>query len=247
MVKRMTGKAAPFAAVASLVAAFAFPQGLGRLEGVVKDQQGLVLPGVVVTLTGGAVMGPRLATTDIDGSYRFPSLPPGSYDLLFELSGFQTFNRQGVTVVTGSTFKIDATLPLAGVTEALTVTGSSPLIDVKGTGVGATFGTEELEDVPSATDMWAVLHQTPGIRMGGFDVGGSHKSQQTGYDSFGVRWQNRIVNEGVNTTEGAGASGGYYDFYAIDEFRVSAQGADVEMSNPGASVVTTFKSGGNEL
>jgi hypothetical protein len=59
--------------------------------------------------------------------------------------------------------------------------------------------------------------------------------------------QNRIVNEGVNTTEDAGWAGGYYDYYAIGEFRVSAQGSDVEMSSPGASVVTAFKSGGNEL
>jgi outer membrane receptor protein involved in Fe transport len=229
------------------VAALALSQGSGRLEGVAKDAQGLVLPGVTVTLTGAAVMGQRLATTGVDGSYRFLALPPGSYDLLFELAGFQTFDRQGVIVTTGDTFAIDVTLPLAAVAEAITVTGGSPLVDVKATGVGATFGAAVLEDVPSATDMWAVLQQTPGIRMGGFDVGGSHKSLQTEYDSFGVRYQNRIVNEGVNSTEGTGYAGGYYDYYAIEEFRVSAQGADVEMSSPGANVVSVFKSGGNEL
>jgi outer membrane receptor protein involved in Fe transport len=244
----MTRKIAYITLGVVLVAALAFPQaGTGRLEGVVKDAQGLVLPGATVTLTGAAVMGQRTATTDVDGSYRFLALPPSTYNLSFELAGFQTFRREGIIITSGSTFTIDANLQIATVAETITVTGESPVVDVKTTGVSATFDTTELHDVPSATDMWAVLQQTPGIRMQGFDVGGSHKSQQTGYDAFGISVQNRVVNEGVNTTEGAGWAGGYYDYYAIEEFRVSAQGADVEMSSPGAHVVSVFKSGSNEL
>jgi hypothetical protein len=232
-----------------LVASIAFPQAqsYGRLEGVVRDSQGLVLPGVTVTLSGENVMGTRMATTDVDGSYRFLALPPGTYNLLFELAGFQGLNREGVVVSTGSTFTIDASLQIATVAETITVTGESPVVDVKTTGISATFDQTQLYDVPSATDMWAVLGQTPGIRMTGYDVGGSHKSQQTGYESFGLRSQVRVINDGINTTEGTGGAGGYYDFYAIDEFQVSAQGADVEMSTPGAQVVATTKSGGNEF
>ncbi|HSF18736.1 MAG TPA: TonB-dependent receptor, partial [Vicinamibacteria bacterium] len=231
-----------------LAAALAFPQsGTGRLQGVVRDAQGLVLPGATVTLTGAAVMGQRAATTDVDGSYRFLALPPGSYELTFELSGFQSFRREGIVVASGVTFTIDANLQIATVAETITVTGESPVVDVKQTGVSATFDTKELQEVPSATDMWAVLGQTPGIKMSSYDVGGSHKSQQLNYDSFGIIGQNIIRNEGVNNTEGGGWTGGYYDFYAIDEYRVSAQGADVEMSSPGSHVVATWKSGGNDF
>ncbi len=232
-----------------LGAGLAFPQGqsYGRLEGVVRDAQGLVLPGVSVSLTGAGVMGARTATTGVDGSYRFLALPPGTYNMVFELSGFQTLNREGIIVTTGSTFTINVNLEIATVAETITVTGESPVVDVKTTGITATFDTAKLQEVPSATDMWSVLHQTPGVRMKGYDVGGSHKSQQTGYDTFGVQGQNRIINEGVNTTEGTSAAGGYYDYYAIQEFQVSAQGADVEMSTPGAQVVATTKSGGNEF
>ncbi len=151
-----------------LAAALAFPQaGTGRLEGVVKDAQGLVLPGASVTLTGATLMGRRTATSDVDGSYRFPALPAGSYDLTFELSGFQTLRREGVIVTSGSTFTIDANLQLATVSETVTVTGESPVVDVKTTGVSATFDTQELQEVPSATDMWSVLGKTPGVRMSG--------------------------------------------------------------------------------
>ena len=219
----------------------------GRLEGAASDAQGLVLPGVTVTLESTELVAARTATTDVDGSYRFAQLVAGSYNMTFELGGFQTVIFEEITVVGGSTFEINSTMDIATVAETVTVTGESPVVDVKSTGVSATFDTTQLEDVPSATDMWAVLQQSPGVRMRGYDVGGSHKSQQSGYETFGVRGQNRIINDGVNTTEGTGGAGGYYDFYAIGEFQVSAQGADVEMSTPGAQVNAVWKSGGNDF
>lgn len=228
--------------------ATAFSQQIyGRLEGAASDAQGLVLPGVTVTLESDELVTARTATTDVDGSYRFAQLTGGSYMLTFELGGFQTVVNEDIIVVGGSTYEINATMAIATVAETITVTGESPVVDVKSTGVSATFDTTQLEDVPSATDMWAVLQQSPGVRMRGYDVGGSHKSQQSGYETFGVRGQNRIINDGVNTTEGTGGAGGYYDFYAIGEFQVSAQGADVEMSTPGAQVNAVWKSGGNEF
>ena len=219
----------------------------GRLEGAASDAQGLVLPGVTVTLESAELVAPRNATTDVDGSYRFAQLVAGSYNMTFELGGFQTLVFEDITVVGGSTFEINSTMDIATVAETVTVTGESPVVDVKTTGVSATFDTTQLEDVPSATDMWAVLQQSPGVRMRGYDVGGSHKSQQSGYETFGVRGQNRIINDGVNTTEGTGGAGGYYDFYAIGEFQVSAQGADVESNTPGATVSAVWKSGGNDF
>ena len=219
----------------------------GRLEGAASDAQGLVLPGVTVTLESAQLVAARSATTDVDGSYRFAQLVAGSYNMTFELGGFQTLVFEDITVVGGSTFEINSTMDIATVAETVTVTGESPVVDVKTTGVSATFDTTQLEDVPSATDMWAVLQQSPGVRMRGYDVGGSHKSQQSGYETFGVRGQNRIINDGVNTTEGTGGAGGYYDFYAIGEFQVSAQGADVESNTPGATVNAVWKAGGNEF
>ena len=101
--------------------------------------------------------------------------------------------------------------------------------------------------MPTATDIWAVLGQASGVRMNGFDVGGSHKSQQSGYESFGIRNQNRVLNDGVDTTEGTGGAGFYADFFANEEVAVSAAGGDVEMNSPGSAVVNTIKSGGNKF
>ncbi len=180
-------------------------------------------------------MGESVVLTELDGSYLFRALAPGTYNLRFEMPGFSILDRLGIIVTTGTTITIDATLELAGVVESLIVTGESPTVDVKMTRVGATFNEFALHDIPSATDVWAVLAQSPGVRMRGYDVGGSHKSQQTYYESFGIREQNRVISDGVDSTEGSGGTGFYYDYYSMEEFQVSAGGADVEMTSPGAS------------
>lgn len=219
----------------------------GRLTGVVTDAQGAVLPGVTVTATSPSLLGANTAVTEVDGRYLFPSLPSGRYTLQYELSGFQTVRRENIVLALGQTLSVDMQLQLATLQETVTVTAESPVVDVTTTRVGSDFSGEKLVGIPSATDLWATLAQAPGVRMLGFDTGGSHKSQQTGYESFGVRNQNRVVTDGVDTTEGTGGAGFYQDFFAHEEITVSAAGADVSMNTPGSAVVSTIKSGGNEF
>ncbi|MFQ5793105.1 MAG: carboxypeptidase-like regulatory domain-containing protein, partial [Acidobacteriota bacterium] len=76
----------------------------GAILGTVKDAQGLVMPGVTVTLSGEAVLGEQVAVTLEDGTYRFRALRPGAYNIRFELSGFQTLNREGIIVEGNRTF-----------------------------------------------------------------------------------------------------------------------------------------------
>ena len=232
--------------LALVSAAPATAQTVGEIGGAVNDAQGLAVPGVIVTLAGEALIAPQTAVTLGDGSYRFRALGRGSYDLRYEIPGFRTLVREGVMVEGSRAVRIDAVLELAGVAETVTVSGDAPVIDVKTTALVNDFGVEELQDVPSATDVWAVLGQTAGVRMRGFDVGGSHKSQQTGYESFGIRNQNRVLADGVDTTEGEGGTGFYFDYYSIGEFTTTAAGADVQMTAPGSLVMMTMKSGGND-
>jgi outer membrane receptor protein involved in Fe transport len=219
----------------------------GRLLGTAKDAQSGVLPGVTVTATSPALIGQRTAVTESDGRYLITNLPSGTYTLKFELQGFQPYIRQNIVVTQGSTLTVDSTLELASLAENVTVTGDSPMVDTTTTKVGATFSGEVLVGVPSSTDLWGNLAQTPGVRMQGYDVGGSHKSQQTGYDAFGVRGQTKTMFEGIDTTEGDNGAFFYADFYAVSEVAVTAVGGDVETSSPGATNVQNFKSGGNRF
>jgi Carboxypeptidase regulatory-like domain/TonB dependent receptor len=217
----------------------------GRLTGTVTDSQGAVLPGVTVTARSPALMGVRTVVSEADGSYSIAALPSGDYELTFELTGFTTFKRGNLRIGLGQILTVDAQLQVAALQESVTVSAASPVVDMQNTKVGTDFTTDKLVGVPTATDIWAVLGQAAGVRMTGFDVGGSHKSQQSGYESFGIRNQNRVLNNGIDTTEGTGAAGFYADYFANEEVAVSAAGGDVEMNTPGSAVISTIKSGGN--
>src|SRR4249919_2145865 len=98
------------AALASVIAlaigAPAFAQGggassTGTIQGRVADAQGAVLPGVTVTATSPALIQPQTTVTSETGNYRFPAVPPGSYALSFELAGFNTLKRDGISITLG--------------------------------------------------------------------------------------------------------------------------------------------------
>ena len=94
----------------------------------------------------------------------------------------------------GQTMSFDAQLEVGGLTESITVTGASPLVDTSTTAIGTNLKGDELIAVPNSTDVWGALSESPGVRMQGFDVGGSHKSQQSGYEVFGIQSQARTVS-----------------------------------------------------
>ncbi|MGE0815327.1 MAG: TonB-dependent receptor [Vicinamibacterales bacterium] len=236
------------AGVAALMAMPAYAQiTQGRITGTVSDAQGGVLPGVTVTATSPALIGVRTTVSQADGNYMFPALPTGVYKLTFELEGFKKVERENISVTLGQTISFDAKLEVGGLTESITVTGDSPLVDTSTTKIGTSLKGDALIAVPNSTDVWGALSEAPGVRMQGFDVGGSHKSQQSGYESFGIQNQARVVSDGIDHTEGVGGTGFYEDYYANEEVSVSALGADVEMNSGGAAIVTTIKSGGNEF
>lgn len=244
MALRMMMLVAAFCAVATSATA---QIDQGRLTGTIKDAQSGVLPGVTVTAKSPALIGTRSVVSESDGTYSIASLPSGPYELTFELSGFQVFKRGNIVLGLGQILTIDGQLQVATLQESVTVTGVSPVVDMQSSKVGTDFTADKLVGVPTATDVWAVLGQASGVRMTGFDVGGSHKSQQTGYESFGIRNQNRVLNDGVDTTEGTGGAGFYADFFSNEEVAVAAAGGDVEMNTPGSAVVNTIKSGGNKF
>ncbi len=236
-----------FVGVAVVVCTASAQELRGRIDGVVTDNTGGVLPGVTVTVSGPALIQPQVTVTGADGSYRFPALPTGLYTLVFELSGFQTVRREEIRVGLATTVTINIQMPLAGVEETLTITGESPVVDVKNTNVGTSFTKELMQDIPNARDIWAAMAQAPGFQMNSYDVGGSHTGTQTTYSTYGFQGQNKTLLEGINVTEGQDANAGYFDFGSFEEFSIGGAGNMGEQTGPGAFLNLTIKSGGDNF
>src|ERR687898_2919626 len=88
--------------VALSVGSSAFAQGggassTGTIQGRVTDSQGAVLPGVTVTATSPSALGAQTTVTSETGNYRFPAVPPGNHEVTYELAGFNTLKREGIS------------------------------------------------------------------------------------------------------------------------------------------------------
>ena len=83
--------------------------------------------------------------------------------------------------------------------------------------------------------------------MGRIDVGGNRAGTQTGYTAYGYSGQNRVLVEGINTTEGTGGAGFYVDYGSFEEVFLGTIGQGAEMPTPGVQSQMLGKSGGNKF
>src|SRR6478752_10523618 len=234
------------------LAPLAFAQGggastTGTIQGRVADSSGAVLPGVTVTATSPSMIGTQTQVSNENGSYRFPAVPPGVYEVSFELAGFNTVKRSGITISLGFTANVNADLQVATLQETVTVSGASPVIDTSATRVQQNFKLEQLNSIPNGRDMWALLAATPGVVMSNIDIGGNRAGTQTGYRAYGLSGQVRTSVEGINTTEGTNGAGFYYDYGSFEEVFLGVAGQGAEAATPGVQSNFLGKSGGNKF
>ena len=104
-------------------------QTTGTITGRIVDAQGAVVPGVTVTGKNAATGFTRSEVSDGSGVYRLTALPVGTYDLTAELQGFTKVENKGIVVSVGQTLDVAMILKLATVSETVTVTGGTPLIE----------------------------------------------------------------------------------------------------------------------
>jgi hypothetical protein len=219
----------------------------GSIIGTVTDQTQGVLPGVTVTVGGPALMGTRTAVTDAEGKYRVPALPAGSeYTVLFELQGFATVKREQIRLDVGFTATINSTLNPAGVTETVTVSGASPVVDATASRVATHLNSEQITStLVGSRDYAAVMSQMPGVLNSTLDVAGTNATTMQGYRAYGLSGGRGEV-EGINTSQfGSGGLIGYGDMESYDDMAINVLGNTAETNVPGAYINVVSKSGGN--
>ncbi len=247
---RCVAAALLFAFVLSTTPAWAQAAGTatsGSIFGKVSDSSGAVLPGVTVNLSSPSLLGTPVAVTNAQGTYRFPSLPPGNFTLRFELTGFRTLIREGIQLTLAFTATVNVQMEVAGLEESVTVTSQSPVVDAVNSQVRTSFSKELLASVPSSRDMWSILAETPAVVMSRIDVGGNTAGTQTGYSAYGISGQTKPVIEGIIGLESNGSVGFYYDYGSFDEVSIGATGQGAEMATAGVQSVFISKSGGNKF
>jgi hypothetical protein len=218
----------------------------GNIYGKVTDEQGGVLPGATITLTG-ATIGARTTISGPNGDFRFLNLDPGNYTVSVSLTGFATTQRS-VIVSAGVNVEVAFTSKVAAVTETVTVSAETPVIDSKKTGTGTTVTRDELSMIPNSRDPWAFMRAVPGVQIDRVNQSGSESGQQSGYIGKGSSQADSMwVLDGVVITDpgAVGSSPTYFDFDAFDEVAITTGGADVRVATGGVGINLVTKRGTN--
>jgi hypothetical protein len=222
----------------------------GAIGGTVRDESGAVLPGVTVEATSPALIEKaRVFTTDERGEYRFLRLPVGTYDIKFSLAGFGSMERAGIIINAGFTATIDARLKVGSVAETITVTGESPVVDIRGSTSSTLLTTQVIDTIPSSRNVFDMSKFVIGSSTSTPDVGGSTQAIYSAVQVHGSRGNDRgYYRDGVRTSlfYGDGDAPRVYNTVgAMQEVNYETAAIPAEIPHGGVVINMITKDGGD--
>lgn len=229
-------------AIGALVALPLMAQGnpTARVSGTVVSADGQALPGATVTFQSPNLQGSRVVVTGANGNYSSPPLPPGEYEITFQLEGFQTVTKR-VRLSAAQSVDVNTTLELESVAEEIVVTGEAIEVISEGTTSAQTITREELEHLPVARNLENAVALSAGVHTTGPGGNISINGAQS--------WENLFLLNGVTLNENI--RGQPFDLFiedAIQETTTATSGVSAEFGRFTGGVVNAItKSGGNQF
>lgn len=185
------------------------------------------------------------AVTDADGTYRFVELPAGTYEARYELAGFRTAVRTGIQLAVGFIATINTVLDIGGLSESITVSGASPVVDVTNTRVASTLSVEQMSLIPNGRRPADIAMMTPGMMLNTIP-----NSSSLGQGSFANNVTSGGLSNYIIATDGVEHNNGGIrspDLANVLEVNVTQSGGTADVAQAGTYVNVVSKSGGNEF
>lgn len=248
-------KSSPFpltAALLCLISGIAFAQ-QSTVQGLVTDSSGAAAPGAVVTITNVGTRATQTTQSNSTGFYTVPFLPPGTYSIRAELSGFAPQTRNNVKVDVNAIVRTDFKLEVGAVEQAISVSAAAALLNTETTSVGQVIDNTRVVELPLNGRNYLQLAQ---LTNGVAPTSGSRTESKGSFSALGARaYQMNVLLDGVdNNSRAEGGQLGYEaqavtpSVDAVQEFKVVTNNNSAEYGyRMGGTVVVQTKSGGNEF
>ncbi len=215
------------------------PAQTGTVSGVVVDASGAVLPGVTVTITSQERGVARSTATDELGRYVFAALSIGNYTVEATLAGFAPLRLTDNLVETEKTTNVPFTLKVGGLSDTVTVTGETPIVDLTNVTGNTRIRREEFERLPVGRSYQSLVVASPGV-VGGSLTGSSNVNALGAPNNA-----NLYIMDSVDTTDPTtGTFGANLNFEAIQEVSVSTSAVSVEYGRGQGAVVNVITKAG---
>ena len=231
----------------TLFPSLAFAQ--GTLTGTVRDQSGGVLPGVTVEASSPALIEKvRTVVSDAQGRYAIVDLRPGTYRVIFTLTGFMTFAQEAIDLPSNFTATVNGELKVGAVEETVTVSGMSPVVDVQNAQRTTVLTRALLDAIPVPRMYQAEGALAVGTKVSDQNVGGARSAVNPRLTAhMSVTKDTTIDVDGMkmNTLVGGGDSHPDHNDAMTQEVTVqtAALGAEVSAGGPHLNLIP--REGGN--
>ncbi len=254
MCARSCAAAALVAGTALLAPSAAAAQAVtGTLLGNVTDSSGGAVPGASVTAIDIGKATRRSAVTNDAGYFIFSSLQSGTYEVEAELQGFKKVVRQNVVVDVNTTIRVDLTLQVGQMSEAVTVSAEAPVLQTDRTDTGRILESKMVSEMPLTfnRNFQGLLVTVPGATRPHRDHSAFFNSQDS--LSTEVNGQSRLANntliEGLDDNQKTGLLQVIIPAAdALETVSVSTSNYDAEFGRSGGAITNvTLKSGTNDL
>jgi hypothetical protein len=177
----------------------------GSIEGIVTDNQGLVVPGATVTVRNVDTNVSRSTVTGGDGGYRFLNMPVGNYVLTVELAGFARYVRAGITLAVNQVAVVEVQVRPAAVTEVIEVTADAPLLNTTNAEVGVRFDTQRVAELPvmGSRNIFTLARSAPGVsELASGQTSFASGTSEANFSSNGARLRsNNIMIDGQDSND----------------------------------------------
>jgi Carboxypeptidase regulatory-like domain len=226
----------------------------GQIKGVVTDATGAVIPNTNITAVD-TERGTRYTTaTGSGGDYEFPALPPGTYNVTGQISGFETEVQKGVVLTVGAIAVLDFHLKVATTASQVEVTAEPPVVETERGSQANTLTQEYIADLPiDRRDYLTFTLLLPGVsdstRLADDQDFRVKQTPQSGLSFYGSNGRgNSITVDGGEAQDDAGGVRPTISQDAVEEFQVNRSNYTAELGGAnGASINIVSKSGSNEI
>ena len=222
--------------------------GTGAISGAVTDPSGQVIPDAVVTITNADTGLTRTVNTTGAGVFTVPVLPPGTYTVRVEKSGFSTLEQKGVVVSVGGTATLQLGMRVGAVVSVIEVTAERAAIDTSRTDQSSLVTREEINELPMngrRYDQFALL--TPGVTRDGSYGSITYHGISGAFNNFTVEG-NDDNSMFWSTTRGYTRLTQTTSANAVEEFQVGRTNFLPEFGRAaGGSINAVLRSGGNRF
>jgi hypothetical protein len=210
----------------------------GTITGIVTDASGAVIPGVEITLTNTDTGVVNKTQTNQAGVYIATSLLSGPYRVEAQAQGFKRKEIRDLTLQTGQELRVDITLELGAVTEAIEVQATVAPLQQETAEISDVFTSNEIQNIPvNGRSPYLLLDLSAGLSAVGDDPSSPNYSDRVSINGSRSRGNNFVV-DGATTTHIGGIGERVGSIEAISEFKLYSHTYSAEFGRTAGGIVS---------